>query len=85
MSAGGRFYDTFNVLHMGVLVASMGAFRQVYALLFISVEASIPSSEASRDASSVRDSVGAATMDDFTEHPLLFSVEVVEAFTKAYV
>ena len=72
-SAGGRYYYTFNVLHMDVTVASMGAFRQVHALLFISVEASIPFPEDSRDAASVHGSVGEAVMDDSTEHPLVFS------------
>ena len=57
---------------MDVPVASMGAFRQAHALLFLSVETSVPSPEASRDAVSVHGSVGAAVMDDSTEHPLFF-------------
>ena len=85
LGVGGRCYYTLNVLHIDSPVASMGIFRQVHALLFISVKASIPSPEASRDAASVHGSVGAAVMDDSTEHPLVFSVEVVEAFTDARV
>ena len=63
----------------------MGTFRQLHALLFLWMEASIPSSEASRDAASVHGFVRAAAVDDFTEHALVFSVEVVKAFTQACV
>ena len=59
---------------MHVQVASTEAFRQVHALLFLSVEAPIPSTETSRVAASVHGSVRAAVMErDSTEHPLLRS------------
>ena len=71
----------------------MVAFRRVHTLLVVPVEASIPSAESSRDATSVHGSVRAAVMDDSMEHPHVFSVEVVEvvsieasteAFTEAF-
>ena len=58
-----------------------------------SVEAPIPSPEASRDAASVHGSVEPAVMDDSTERPFILFVEVLqvaameastEAFTKAF-
>ena len=72
MSAVGRCYDTVNFLNMDVSVASVGALGQVHALLFISVEASTPSPEASRDAASVHGCLGATVMDGSTEDRLVF-------------